>query len=175
MGYLPNVGGCTHYHLARDVSLHELFEAIDKLEREGKPVKLVVLTTRQRKRTRQIENEALVRVAVKEFATTYNFLFYEHTDVEELPVVDQLRLHRLASIVVGPHGGAEVPLIAMRPRHSCVIEFINWAQPWCYVRVARTMQLHYIALSRNITEPSLNVTALNRAMSTCQSQIQIQT
>ena len=169
LGYLPNVGGSTHYYLARDVLLHELFEVIDKLEREGKPVKLVILTTR--KRTRKIENEALVRVAVKEFATTNNFLFYEHTDVEELPVVDQLRLHRLASIVVGPHGGAEVSLIAMRPRHSCVIELIDWGQPWCYARVARTMQLNYIALGRNISEHDLNVTALNRAMSTCQSKI----
>ena len=102
-----------------------------------------------------------------DFASKNDFLFYEHTDLDELPLVDQLRLHRLASIVVGPHGGAEVSLIAMRPLNSCVIEYKDWFQPWCYARIARAMQLHYIAISRNVTQHSLNVTALKYAMESC--------
>ena len=44
-----------------------------------------------------------------DFVSKHGFLFYEHSDLNELPLVDQLRLHRLASIVVGPHGGAGEP------------------------------------------------------------------
>ena len=137
----------------------------ESLERARKPIKLLLLTTR--KEDSSIQNEDTVRTAVMDFASKNDFLFYEHTDLDELPLVDQLRLHRLASIVVGPHGGAEVSLIAMKPLQSCVIEYINWGQPWCYARVARTMQLNYIALGRNFTQHSVNITELKYAMESC--------
>lgn len=169
LGNIPNVGGFVPYALSRDLPLHKLFETVEDLQRAKKPVKLVVLTTR--KKTRRIENDGEVKAAVMDFAGNNSFLFYEHSDLEELSIVDQLRLHQLASIVVGPHGGAEVSLIAMRPHHSCVIEYINWAQPWCYAIVARTMQLHYIALGRNITQHTVSLKELEYALGTCLHQV----
>ena len=87
-----------------------------------------------------------------------------------------LLLFRTASIVIGPHGGAEVNAIAMQPLKSCLIEIYPYRMfghkhVGCYTRMARATNVHFIEMVYQQMGPLSNLSALTDTLAQCQAEL----
>jgi hypothetical protein len=144
MGQLQGMTGRWAIPLFRDSKLNSLFKTIKGMEAKGKEINLIVLI--HRTKTRVLSNSDMIRRDVSEYASKHDFLFYEHSDRNEPSLEDQLRLHRYATMLVGPHGAAEVDMISMR-HNTCLVEIQrNDRSVWCYARSAMAMGMHFFSV-----------------------------
>ena len=137
--------------------------------------KLVVLTDRCRSRVLTRRDE--VNRAVLGWAQQHGFRSFVLSDTDATPpLLQQLLLFRAATIVIGPHGGAEVNAISMLPRKSCLIEFYPYQmfghrREGCYMPMARALDIFSVQLLYQELRSSSNLSALTNNLDTCRTQL----
>lgn len=127
------------------------------------PTKRNTVLLIKRNKNRVMPYFAKIQSIVENFANVgnLNFLLHDDNDLPSLPV--QLQRFANASIVIGPHGGGMVNLIASS-KGTCVIEFAPMEANVCYMRLSYLLGLTYVAipLYRNNTVTENKITdALN--------------
>lgn len=137
--------------------------------------KLVVLTDRRRSRVLTRRDE--VNRAVLGWAQQHGFRSFVFSDTDATPpLLQQLLLFRAATIVIGPHGGAEVNAISMLPRKSCLIEFYPYQmfghrREGCYMPMARALDIFSVQLLYQELRSSSNLSALTNNLDACRTQL----
>lgn len=137
--------------------------------------KLLVLTDRMRSRALKRRDD--VNKLVLDWAKEHGYRSYLYSDADAPPsLLQQLLLFRTASIVIGPHGGAEVNAIAMQPLKSCLIEIYPYRMfghkhVGCYTRMARATNVHFIEMVYQQMGPLSNLSALTDTLAQCQAEL----
>ncbi|CAC5403865.1 unnamed protein product [Mytilus coruscus] len=99
----------------------------------------------KRNKSRVMPHFAKIQRFVEKFAKEANINFLLHDDNFLPSLHDQLQRFANASIVIGPHGGGMVNLIAA-PKGTCVIEFSPMEANVCYMRLSYLLGLTYVAV-----------------------------
>jgi hypothetical protein len=108
---------------------------IDKCDTVPQPFRLLYIS-RSRAKRRRISNE-------DEVSEMLRLLGFEKVNLEELKLIDQVKLFQQARVVIGCHGAGLTNIMFMQ-KNQIVIELkSNNNNYWCYFSLARAFGLKY--------------------------------
>ena len=142
---LPEMGRCGNPYYEQLVWLKErVFSAIPDNSEQN----LFILIKRNARRS--VKNHDLIETICKNFCKKRNLDFYLHDDLFLPSLGEQMTIFNKAKIVMGPHGGGGVNLIATKPKTS-FIEFISESDiNICYTRISHLLNIDYSGLSYSL-------------------------
>ena len=116
---------------------------------------LFILIKRNVKRS--VKNHEIIEKICKNFCSKRNLQFYLHDDLFLPSLKEQMIIFNKAKVIIGPHGGGAVNLIATKNK-VCFIEFLNTHDiNICYTRLAHLLNIEYFGITYHLYE-GVNIT-----------------
>ena len=160
---VPEPSQCGNPSQASLVALRKMLRA----SHPGVRPPTIVLT--RRRKTRVVKNAEKLEAIVAAHATKTGAELLHHDDAQLPPLREQLGMFAAASIVIGPHGAAEVLSVVMPPG-SCLVEFLDASDPnLCFARAAVLLGHHYVAVPMGNGRVSEG--GLEQALQRCAAQM----
>ena len=138
----PEMGGCGNPYYNQVVWLRQ--RVLKTLGNAAKPNDLFILIKRSARRS--VKNHDTYEELCKTFCNKHGLTFWLHDDLLLPSLQGQMKIFNRAKIVMGPHGGGGVNLIATRPG-AYFVEFLMTTDiNICYTRFAEFLDINYIGL-----------------------------
>ena len=161
-------------------TLSLLKEIYDHYKQHGNfdDYKLVVVMDRTN--SRKLAERGAVTNRIKDWCRDHGYamyLFGDHKRDVSPTVSHQLIIFNAATIVIGPHGGAETNAITMRPLQSCLIEMYPLAMyglpiRGCYAPMAKSLSIHFYQIDyQEIKKKSGSLDVIDSTLAACLQEV----